>query len=276
MFSYNDSITFLKASLNELVSDLKSENHNFKYIKSLPCLQDEKNSDLYAEKLDLITSKGIFPYDFVTSIEQLKNCTEIPDKKYFYNSLICEEISESDYEKAKKVFKLFKHENMIEYMEFYCKLDVYLLCEVFNKFRINAIKDFELDPANFVSLPSFAYQAMLKLTKVSIEGCVDVDMYNMIKKGIRGGHSFISERAVKVRNHDDEEKDDFIIKSKNSDFVYIDCNNLYGSAMSYKMPVGCYEWMNKEEISQLDIVNIDLSTEDFGIIAEVDLEVSYY
>jgi hypothetical protein len=97
----------------------------------------------------------------------------------------------------------------------------------------------------------------------------------MIKKGVRGGHSFISERALKVREHDDEELNDFINKSQNSDFIYVDCNNLYGSAMSYKMPMGDYEWMNVEELQQLDIENIDLSSDDLGIIAEVDLEVSY-
>jgi hypothetical protein len=275
IFTYNDSISFLKASLNELVSDLKTENHDFTYLKKLDCLKNEKNYDLYKEKFDLITSKGIFPYDFVTSIDQLTECVKIPDKKFFFNTLTNEEICDSDYKKAIKVFNIFQHKNMVEYMEFYCKLDVYLLCEVFNKFRKNAIKDFELDPAQFLSLPSFAYEAMLKLTKVCIGSCTDIDMYNMIKKGVRGGHSFISERALKVREHDDEELNDFINKSQNSDFIYVDCNNLYGSAMSYKMPMGDYEWMNVEELQQLDIENIDLSSDDLGIIAEVDLEVSY-
>jgi hypothetical protein len=274
MFTYNDSVSFLKSSLSELVSDLASEEHNFPYIKEMCCLTTEKNTELYKRKFNLMLSKGIFPYDFVTSIEQLHDCTRLPDKKLFYNSLIEEEISTLDYEKAETVFEVFKHKNMIDYMEFYCELDVYLLCEVFNKFRRNAIEDFKLDPARFVSLPSFAYQAMLKLTDAKIAACCDVDMYNMIKKGVRGGHSFISERVVKVRDHNDEDVKDFVKKNKNEDFVYIDCNNLYGSAMSYKMPVGRYKWMGDDEIKLLNVEDVDLSTDEFGYIAEVDLAVS--
>jgi hypothetical protein len=277
LFSYNDSLSFLKAPLAELVNDLKSEGHDFKYIKKLDCLNVSDPS--FYEKLNLITSKGIFPYDFVKSIEQMKACKEIPDKKYFYNSLNEENISDENYSHAQKVFNIFGHANMCEYMEFYCRLDVFLLCEVFNKFRNNALKDFDLDPAMFLSLPSLAYNAMLKLTKVKIDACTDIDMYNMIKKGIRGGHSYIAERAVKVRNHEDEDGDegaeDFLPKSENTDFAYVDCNNLYGTSMTYKMPIGDYKWMTQREIDTLNVEEINTEGDDFGFIAEVDLEVIY-
>ena len=49
------------------------------------------------------------------------------------------------------------------------------------------IKEYELDPAHFVSLQGLAWQACLKKTNIELELLTDYDMLLMVEKGIRGG-----------------------------------------------------------------------------------------
>ena len=49
------------------------------------------------------------------------------------------------------------------------------------------IKEYELDPAHFLSLPRLAWQACLKKTNIELELLTDYDMLLMVEEGIRGG-----------------------------------------------------------------------------------------
>ena len=49
------------------------------------------------------------------------------------------------------------------------------------------MKEYQLDPAYFVSTPSLALETMLKITKSKIRLFTDNDMVLMTEKGIRGG-----------------------------------------------------------------------------------------
>ena len=44
----------------------------------------------------LLARKGVYPYDYVTSIDKLKE-TKLPPKEAFYSKLLNEEISDEDY-----------------------------------------------------------------------------------------------------------------------------------------------------------------------------------
>ena len=50
--------------------------------------------------------------------------------------------------------------------------------------------------------------------------------------------------------------------------IYLDANNLYGWAMSQRLPIGNFKWLNPE------IVNLGNYSEESekGVILEVDLE----
>ena len=157
----------------------------------------------------------MFPYDFAESYEVLRDSKEIPSKAQFFNKLTDSAVSDSDYDHAKKVFKTFKCRSMMDYNNLYMKLDTYLLADVFLNFR-NAMYDrFGLDACNYISLPSFSYDCMLKLTGVKIDQISDVDMYLMLTQNIRGGLSFIGQRMETADEPEDPRT-----------MLYYDANNL--------------------------------------------------
>ena len=56
-----------------------------------------------------------------------------------------------------------------EYHDLYLKTDVFLLADVVENFRTVLLKNYLLDPAWFLTAPSFFWCAMLKMTGVKLE-----------------------------------------------------------------------------------------------------------
>ena len=73
------------------------------------------------------------------------------------------------YAHAKKVCKDFQIKNLEEYHDLYVQSDTLLLADVLESFRNMCIEIYELDPADFLLVPSIlsalAWQADLKKTK---------------------------------------------------------------------------------------------------------------
>ena len=61
-----------------------------------------------------MSKKGVYPYDFMDSFEKF-NQTELPAKEHFYSILNDQDITNDEYNHAKKVWKMFKLKNMGEY-----------------------------------------------------------------------------------------------------------------------------------------------------------------
>ena len=109
---------------------------------------------------------------------------------------------------------------------------------------------------------------MLKCTKVKLEVLTDIDMILMVEKGIHGGLTQVVKRHA-VANHKYLPSYD---ASKNSVFLkYLDANNLYGYAMSQKLPLDGYEWNNIERFTSDFVKNYDVNG-DKGYLLEVDVE----
>jgi hypothetical protein len=106
---------------------------------------------------------------------------------------------------------------------------------------------------------------MLKKTKIQLELIHDVDMYQFIEKGLRGGVSNIAHRYSKAYNKYMKDYDE----SKPSSYImYLDANNLYGWAMSQLLPTGNFKW-EKGNVNLAEYTRDDAKR---GIILEVDLE----
>ena len=67
-----------------------------------------------------------------------------------------ENITDSDYNHAKRVCKDFEIKNLGEYFDFFLKKDTLLLADVFENFRKKCLESYELDSAKFLSAPWLA------------------------------------------------------------------------------------------------------------------------
>ena len=108
---------------------------------------------------------------------------------------------------------------------------------------------YELDPVYFVSAPGLAWQACLKKTGVKLELLTDIDMLLMVEKGTRGGICQAIHRYAKANNKYMKNYD----KNIESSYIqYLDANNLYGWAMSQKLPGNDFKWVKQEELSKFN------------------------
>merc|ERR1712240_578147 len=100
------------------------------------------------EKLELVTRKGVYPYDYITDSSKFLE-EKLPAQKDFYNILNEEELSTADYAHAQNIWQTFNIKNLGEYHELYLKTDVILLADVFENFRDLCIQCYKLDPAHY-------------------------------------------------------------------------------------------------------------------------------
>ena len=272
--SVKDSFSFITASLDKLVSMAKYDNTDEK-DRSKWVLRDNwqsyfryssKNDIIKTEKcLDLLTEKGVYPYDYMNSFDKF-NDEHLPSKKQFYSRLTEEDITNDDYNKAKQIWKHFGIKSMGEYHDLYLKTDVLLLTDVFENFRDMCLSYYGLDPVYYYTLPNFAFDAMLKLTGIEIDLVFDQEMYEMIEAGLRGGMTQTTCKKVEANNKYMGSDYD---KNKASSYInYLDANNLYGLSMIQKLPYRNLKWDDK--ITEDDIINYDNGRT--GFILEVDLE----
>jgi hypothetical protein len=202
-FHFIDSLSFLNASLSELIADLVEEKKKKKMPFSLLDQMGFYTEDTQ-ERQALLLRKGVFPYEYITSLHTLSTTNKLPSKDKFFSNLSNSDITNEDYTHAKKVYKEFGCDNMKDYCELYCATDTILLAEVMLHFRNDMHKMFELDCCHYISLPQMAYDVMLKTTKVRIETLSDIDMVMFFEQNIRGGVSFINQRHCKATTSNQE------------------------------------------------------------------------
>ena len=253
---FKDSLKFMASSLEALVYNLPDGalNNLNKYFTS--------------KQVKLLKQKGFFPYDYMDSIEKLKDPTP-PPQKAFYSKLTGKGINNYNYNHVLNVWKTWNMKTFKEYLELYNVTDVLLLADVFENFRNICLKNYGLDPVYYYTAPGLAWDAMLKMTKINLELLSDVDKLLMIEKGIRGGISIISNRYGKANN---KYMKDFNKKEASKYLMYVDANNLYGAAMSEKLPVHSFKWMTNKEIENIFNNRIVQVWEKTPCILEVDLE----
>ena len=196
------------------------------------------------------------------------NETSLPPKNDFYSKLTLEDITDNDHNHAQKVFKEYCTD-MGDYHDLYVQTDTLLLADGFKKIRDKCIEIYGLDPSYFCSAPGLAWKQCLKKTDVKLYILTDYQMVLMIEKGIRGEicqstHRYANANNKYMKNYD---------KSIESSYLtYLDANNLYGWAMSQKLPVNGFMWYNYlSEFNEDFIKNYDENS-DVGYFLEVDVE----
>ena len=253
---FKDSLKFMASSLEALVNNLPEGTLN------------NLNKYFTSKQVKLLKQKGYFPYDYMDNIEKLKD-TKPPPQQAFYSKLTEKGINNYSYNHVLNVWKTWNMKTFKEYLELYNITDVLLLADVFENFRDICLKNYGLDPVYYYTAPGLAWDAMLKMTGINLELLSDVDKLLMVEKGIRGGISIISNRYGKANN---KYMKDYNKKEASKYLMYLDANNLYGAAMSEKLPVHSFKWMTNKEIENMFNNQIVQVWEKTPCILEVDLE----
>ena len=254
---FKDSLKFMSSSLEALVNNLPKD--GFKNI-----------SKYYTpEQVELIKQKGFYPYEYMDTIEKF-NDTKPPPQEVFYSKLSGRGISEKNYKHVLNVWSSFNMEIFKDYHELYNETDVLLLADVFENFRDLCLKIYGLDPVYYYTAPGLAWDACLKMTDINLELLSDPNMLLMFEKGIRGGISMISNRYGEANN---KYMGHSFNKNKLKKYLmYLDANNLYGCAMSEKLPIHSFKWLTSGEMEKLFNNQVVQIWEKTPCILEVDLE----
>ena len=297
-----DTFRFMATSLSKLVDNLTDDIHNdkFKKCKSNLCFvraineklifkcidcdkeyEKEFNNELIErfantykfcdndlDKFIMLLRKGVYPYEYIDEWDKF-NEKVLPGKESFYSNLTLVNISEKDYAHANNVFKKLNINNLGEYHDLYVRSDTLLLADIFENFRQSCLENYELDPAHFVSLSGLAWQACLKKTNVELELLTDYDMLLTVEEGIKGGICHAIQRYAKANN---KYMNDYDRKKKPSYIQYLDANNLYGKAMTEKLPVRGFKWVNDISIIDEDFVKDYDKNDNKGYILDVDVD----
>ena len=116
-------------------------------------------------------------------------------------------------------------------------------------FRDKCHETYEPDPVYFVSAPGLPWQSCLRKTGVKLELLTDYNMLMIVQNRIRGGisqavHKYGKANNTYIRNFDKNIKSSYL--------AFLDATNLYGWAMSQKLPANGLEWVEEKGLSKFN------------------------
>ena len=238
-----DSYRFLSESLDKLVKNLDED--DFKLLKKE-----------FPEKCQYLNKKLAYSYQYFNSIDDYKKSVNNLKKEDFFSKFKNDYPDDEEIERTKEIIKLFIIKDGEQLTKLYCKSDVILLADVFEKFVKVSTEENKINPLYCVSLPGYTYQCALKYTNIKLQTLQDKDLNLLIENIIRGGiSSVMGDRYVK--------------SDENYKILHIDATNLYGHSMSQSLPYD--EIKFKKDICLEKILNTT-DDNDIGYFLEVDLK----
>ena len=181
-FNFIDSFQFMSSSLNKFVSNLSKE--AFKYT----------SEEFTGNKLNLMSQKvRIHMITWIVLKSSIKRNCQL--KSSFIAFIMT---NTWEYDHARKVWKTFDIKTMGECHDLYHKSDLLSPADMFESFRKTCLQYYKLDPCHYFTGPSLSWHAMLKMTNIKLELMTNVGMFQFIKKGMRGGVSYIANRYGKT------------------------------------------------------------------------------
>jgi hypothetical protein len=107
-YTFLDSLSFLEGSLADLVDDLVRSGHDFPLI-------DQAGLCKTPEEKQLLLQKGVYPYEFAKSVQQLRDAKSLPEHANFYSSVANGNITAAEYGHAQRVYETFGCTDMLHY-----------------------------------------------------------------------------------------------------------------------------------------------------------------
>ena len=206
-----DSFQFMATSLEKLVENLYDKNDKY---TNFPCMKQ-----YFDKHMDILCRKGFYPYEFMDNNDKL-NYPELPPQEAFYSKLSQSSISDDDYKHAQNVYNQLHCKTFKDYHMAYLQCDVLLLADVFENFRNTCENYYGLDPANYISAPGLAWDAMLLKTNINLELMNDLEVLDIMERMKKGGLCFVGSKRHAVANNKYMENYD---ESKESNYItYLD------------------------------------------------------
>ena len=125
-------------------------------------------------------------------------------KKEFFSKLKIKYPDDEEIERTKEIIEQFHMKDGEELTKLYCKSDVTLLADVFEKFVKVSTEEYGINPLFCVSLPGYTYQCALKYTEIKLQTLQDKDLILTLENILRGGLSGVmDDRYVKSDEKND-------------------------------------------------------------------------
>jgi hypothetical protein len=280
-----DSCQFQFPSLEKVASNLRGQEKTpEQLVKCFPIMAQSLPQHL----LPLVSQKSEYPYE-LNDPDRFSR-TELPSRKEFNTVLgglnYCEQgckkckheikgkkcnrkckeddlkeiddcehekiytISQKQYDHAQNVWQKAECKTFGDYHDLYLRTDVLILADSIQKFRITMKEVSGLDPLNYITLPSFAFDMALKLTKVKLDlfHKGQEDMHEFVQRWMRGGNSMAPRRIAKAYFPGMK---GYNKRKANKWLLYLDANNLYGWAMSQYLPTGGFRWLDLDKLPDI-------------------------
>ena len=251
--------------------------------------------------------KGVVPYEKISTINSLLSK---PEKDFyehteFYSSLKQSNVSFSEYENAKYLFKILKMRNLGDMNDLYNFQDVILLCEIIeNRFQ-QMQETFGFNPRKINSASTLSGCVQRDVSKVITALPTNFEHAEIFEKSLIGGFSCVNTRVgfdtevllpsftqseyakinidqsfqnqnyklgYKLKLDNDKIYKDYRVISK---IIKFDENNQYGFAMTKPMPIGSIK--DKEPSwKEFNLLMEKVSLDDpIGHLFVVDIEFDY-
>ena len=167
----------------------------------------------FSDKWQYLNKKLAYPYEYFNSINDYQKPVDNLKREDFFSKLKNDYPDDEEIERTKEFIKLFNIKDGEELTKLYCKSDVILLADVFEKFVKVSTNEYKINPLNCVSLPGYTYQCALKYTDIKLQTLQDKDLILLLENNIRRGiSSVMGDRYVK--------------SDENKKILYMDATNL--------------------------------------------------
>ncbi|GFT69151.1 uncharacterized protein TNCV_2566081 [Trichonephila clavipes] len=117
------------------------------------------------------------------------------------------------------------------------------------------MQTYQLDPSHFITSAQLTWNAGLKISEVDLQLLGDVNEYLWFEKSMRGGVCLLGWRHAIANNPYIAEN--YNKKLLSNYILVLDANNLYGFAMSQFLPVGNFHWLDSEQLSKFNVLELD-------------------